>query len=117
MNKWILNEKCFLVQEEHVQEEHVQEEQVHFDSGTPWIGMEWNFKHYIVHREEYILIHWQFYILYSDEIAGNESQFLLIYIGQLDIFSIGYCQLLLEFRQQTVASNRKVAIIRTIASS
>ena len=75
----------------------------------------WNFKHYIVHREEYIHIHWQFYILYSDEIAGNESQFLLIYIGQLDIFSIGYCQLLLEFRQQTVASNRKVAIIRTIA--
>ena len=37
--------KCFLVQEEHVQEEHVQEEhvqeeQVHFDSGTPWIVME-----------------------------------------------------------------------------
>ena len=32
--------KRFLVQEEHVQEEHVQEEQVHFDSGTPWIVME-----------------------------------------------------------------------------
>ena len=45
MNNWILNEKRFLVQEEHVQEEHVQEEhvqeeQVHFDSGTPWIVME-----------------------------------------------------------------------------